>query len=394
MAISATDLDPDWFDANFRQVLGIGGPADAGRPLAAPQVLAALGQRFTRVVQPGSRRVTYTRNGQALQLMDDPAEVDPLIATFAAIQLGGPRAALATIEADLCVPGGCEGDAGRALAAIQETLDTLIEVSARRDGSFRTRLLISQLIGTRPVAADSLVRESVDRESVDAFGLMLCLRRRLADGHRLSPSCARERALNILDIAIEAIRAFEGGIRTRFTGRRRPLQDVVETLHSCALHISLRVVELRRTMAALDIGQCELDRAGQDDQALPTLDGVAITIPDLFAALESQPGDWSRLIDGGTPDSQAAVAASVQALADVVDELQGDAFADLFNVGADAKQQLSETWARFGAYTSAVLRDLQRSLESPPASASAADGPSMGDALIDAPEEDQGPLQN
>lgn len=379
MATSAIlPADTDWFDANFRQVLGVGGAADAGRPLASPQVLNALGKRFTRVVDPSSHHVTFARNGEPLQLMDDPAEVDSLIATFAASQLGGPRAALATIEDDLSVPWSCDGDAGRALAAIRETLDTLIEVSARRDGALRTQLLVSQLIG-------STVMIEGNRESAFEFGLVLRLRRRLAQGHVLAPSFALERALGIIDQAIDAIRSFGVSMGTRATDRARPLHDVVETLHNCALHISHRVIEIRRTLAGLGIGQCELDRAN--------LPRTAISIPDLFAALESQPGEWRHLIDGATPDSAAAIAASARSLADIVDGLSPDIFAGLFNVGQDAGAQLSETWARFGTYTSAVLRDLHGSLERASAAASAVAGQDMDDDLINAPAEEQKPLK-
>jgi hypothetical protein len=376
MATFATaPTDPDWFDANFRQVLGIAGTADARRPLSAPQVLTAIGKRFTRVVEPGTHRVTFTRNGAALQLMDDPAEFDPLIATIAAGELGGARAALASIDADLCIPGGCEGDAGKALATIGEMIEGLIEASARRDGAYRVRILISQLIGVAEGPA-----------GVSEFGLIHCLRRRVAAGYRQSPSIPREHALRILDLAISAIESFEGGIGDRSNFPSRPLHDVMDTLQRCAIHISDRLGDVRRTLIEVGIGQCELERAEFEHGQVP------ITIPDLFSVLDTLPRDWNRLIDGATSDSQQAMAASVQELHGALDALDPAVFAERFpTLGDDASDRLIQAWDGFRAYTLGVLGDLGDALKSE-AAAQFADATSDDEALIEAPEEEQKPL--
>lgn len=374
MAIAATGpTGSDWFEANLRQVLGITGASSAGRQLSSAQLLAAFDKRYTRIVDPGSNRVTFARNGEALQLMDDPAEIDPLTATFAASQLGGPRAALATIDADSCVPGDCAGDVGRALATIRATLDALIEVSGRRNGWLQARLLVGQLVGTG------------DGTGADGdFGLLLRLRVRVEAGHLHAPSFPREQALSVLDLAIDAVNSFKDGMGRRIQSRRRPLHDSVETLHSCALHIADCVVEVRRTLAEQGIGQCELDRAGRDGNALPSFEDVAVSLPDLFSALETQPREWARLIDGATPDSQAAIAASAGILANMLDQLNGKGFTALFNLGPEPLERIGEAWERCRAYALAVLRDLQASLADVPG-----DPPAGDEALIEAPEEER-----
>jgi hypothetical protein len=373
----ASAPDSDWFETNFRQVLGIAGTGASSRPLTGPQMLAAIGKRYTKELDRSSRRVTFTRNGEALQLMDDPAEVDPLIATFATSQLGGPRAALATIDADLCVSGSCDGDAGKALVTIREMIDSVIEVSSRRDGGFRTRLLVGQLVGRRPGDAAHPMIE---------FGLLHCLRRRVAASHRDSPSFAREQALNVLDLAIDALQSFDNGLTLQRGRRSRPLYDVVETLRRCGLHICDGVGDMRRTLAELGIGQCELERA-----RVPGRGRTLITIPDLLSALETLPRDWVRLIDGATPDSQEAIASSAGELSFAVKGLTRDIFVGLFNVGTDAGERLGEAWERFGAYTVSVLDDLGDALDSAPAAVAAREA-GRDEALIQAPEEDQTPL--